>query len=202
MDDLEFVQRCVKGDTQAWNDFIAKYSHLIYNYIYSALKIKGAKDPEQDNVNDLFQEIFLLLRNDNFQKLKTFKAKNGCSLASWLRQVVVNFTVDYLRRAKAAVSLDEEGEDGFSLKETLAADIPHPVEGLIREEQLLPLEDCIAELDTQDKFFLEMHFHREINLDGLKDLFGVSRPALDMRKSRLIDRLKDCFRRKGFALDF
>jgi len=202
MGDLEFVQRCVRGDAHAWGEFIEKYSHLIYNYIYSVLKIKGAKDPNQDNVNDIFQEIFVILRKDNFKKLSSFKARNGCSLASWLRQVVVNFTIDYLRRTKLTLSLDEESEDGFSLKSTLAADIQHPSGQLINEERLLPLEDCIDGLDTDDKYFLEVHFNRNIDLGALKDMFGISRAAVDMRKKRLIERLRDCFRGKGFELDF
>jgi len=84
MDDLEFVQRCVKGDKLAWNAFVDKYSRLLYNYIYSVLKVKG-RHLAEDNVNDLFQELFLSLSKDNFQKLKSFKGKNGCTLASCVR---------------------------------------------------------------------------------------------------------------------
>ena len=39
-------------------------------------------------------------------------------------------------------------------------------------------------------------------LEVLKEHFRVSRGAIDMRKSRIIDRLRECFKHKGFALDF
>ena len=96
MDDLEFVHRCASGDKQSWDEFVDRYSRLIYSYILSILNIKSRILP-QDNINDIFQEIIYSLIKDNFKKLKSFKARNACSLASWLRQVTINCTIDYLR---------------------------------------------------------------------------------------------------------
>ncbi len=199
MNDLEFVRRCVKGDKQAWDEFVEKYSSLIYNYIHSVLKIKGHTFT-QDNINDLFQEIFLSLVKDNFNKLGTFRGRNGCSLASWLRKVTVNFTIDYLRKLKGSISIDEETDDDFSLAEILASDSPLVTDKLNQEEKLTHLEDCIDELSIDDKFFLELHIHRGLGLEELKAWFKISRAAVDMRKFRIIERLRECFKGKGFVL--
>ena len=201
MDDLAFVQRCVKGNKQDWDEFVDKYSRLIYNYIYSVLKIKGSI-LTQENINDLFQEIFLSLVKDNFKNLRSFRAKNGCSLASWLRQVVINHTIDYIRKTRTLVSIDEETEEDLSLKEILADDSESVTDKLANEEKLIHLKDCINRLDNNDKYFLELHINRNLTLEELKEIFRISRGAIDMRKSRIIDRLKECFKSKGFALDF
>lgn len=201
MDDLEFVQRCVRGDKQSWDEFVNKYSRLIYNYIHSVLKIKGSIRTEE-TVNELFQEIFLFLLKDNFKKLRSFRAKNGCSLASWLRQITVNLSIDYIRKAKPTVSLDEENDEELSLKQILADDSPTIAETLSHKERILNLKDCIEELGKDDKYFLELHINRDLNLEDLKDHFRISRGAIDMRKTRLIERLRDCFKSKGFPLDF
>jgi RNA polymerase sigma-70 factor (ECF subfamily) len=200
MDDLEFIQRCVNGDKQAWDEFLKTYSRLIYSYIYSVIKLKGSiLTPE--NINDLFQEIFLSLIKDNYKKLRSFKARNGCSLASWLRQVVVNHSIDYLRKFKPVASLDQEDEDGFSLKELLRDDSPSIREVFNSEENLAHLKDCIAGLSNDDKYFLELHINQGLRLEELKEHFRLSRSAIDMRKSRIIDKLRECFKGKGFALD-
>jgi len=199
MNDLEFVQRCVKGEKQAWNEFVEKYSSLIYNYIHSVLKIKGHTFT-QDNINDLFQEIFLSLVKDNFNKLGTFRGRNGCSLASWLRRVTVNFTIDYLRKLKASISIDEETDDDFSLAEILVSDSPLVTDKLNQEEKLTHLEDCIDKLSIDDKFFLELHIYRGLGFEELKAWFKISRAAVDMRKFRIIERLRECFKGKGFVL--
>ena len=202
MDDLKFVQKCVNGDTHAWRDFIDRYSRLIYNYIYSVLKLKSVKQSAQTSAEDIFQQIFLHLRDNDFKKLRSFKAKNGSSLATWLRQVVINFTIDSLRRIKPAESLDEDDARGFGLEDILADDADSAREIIISEEKIGPLKDCIEILDTDDKYFLELHFNQSLALEDLKDILKISRAAVDMRKFRLISRLRDCFKSKGFQLDF
>jgi len=201
MRDLEFIKRCVKRESFAWDEFVGKYSHLIYNYIYSVLKTKGLT-LTQENINDLFQGIFLSLINDNCRKLKSFKARNGCSLASWLRQITINYTIDFLRKLKPLVSIDEESEDDFSLKDILVDGSASAPEKLSQKEKLKSLKACIARLDTDDKYFLELHFHRGFNLKELRKSFKTSRPAIDMRKYRIIRALRECFISKGFQLDF
>lgn len=201
MNDLEFVQRCIRQDKPSWDKFVEKYSRLIYSYIYSVLKIKGSL-VSQENIHDLFQEILLSLVKDNFKKLISFKAKNGCSLASWLRQVTLNFTVDYLRKFRPTVSLDEEKDDGFSLKEILVDDSLSASDTLNANERLEQLKDCIDWLDKADKYFLELHINRNLTLEELRRHFRISRGAIDMRKRRIIKRLKECFKSKGFQLDF
>lgn len=200
MTDLEFVQRCVKGERKAWDEFLNKYSRLIYNYIYNVLNSK-THPFNQDDVRDIFQEILCELIKDDFRKLKSFKGKNGSSLASWLRQVTINFTIDYTRKFKPAVSLEEDNEDGLNLKEILKDSSVRAPDLLTLEEKLNSLKDCIENLEVDDKYFLELTMNRGLSLEELKVHFKISRGAIDMRKSRIIERLKDCFKRKGFRLD-
>lgn len=201
MDDVGFAQRCIKADKRAWDEFIEKYSRLIYNYIHSVSRTKGSP-LSQENIEDLFQGIFLLLIKDNFRKLRSFRGKNGCSLASWLRQVAINATIDYIRKVRPLVSIDEEIDDDFSLKEILADESSEASDVLIREEKFAQLKECIERLSTQDKFFLELHINRGLTLEKIRRFLRVPRGTVDMRKSRIIGRLKECFSRKGFMLDF
>lgn len=200
MDDLEFVRRCVKRDRSSWEEFLKRYSRLIYNYIYSVLRTKGTYQFNPNDVNDLFQEIFVSLTKDDFKKLKSFKAINGCSLASWLRQVTINFTIDYLRKVKPTISLDEEIDEDFSLKDILVDDAPFIKDTLTQQEKLVNLKDCIEKLDSHDKYFLELHINQGLKLEELKEILKLSRGAVDMQKARIIARLRECFKSKGFLL--
>ncbi len=200
MDELEFILSCVKGDKQSWDKFVDKYSRLIYNYIYNILSTKGYTFSQQ-HIHDIFQEIFYSLIKDNFKKLKSFKGRNGCSLASWLRQVTVNLTIDYMRKFKPAVSLDEERDEEFSLKDILADDSPAVRDTLHYRERLENLKDCISDLDSSDKYFIQLHINRGVKLEALRGVLHLSRGAIDMQKLRIVQRLRDCFKNKGFALD-
>ena len=198
---MEFVRKCSTGDIQSWDEFLERYSRLIYKYIHSVLNSKNIFASNQDYVDDIFQEFFSVLIQNDYKKLRSFKARNNCSLASWLRQVVINFTLDYLRRVRQAVSFDAEPEEGLGLKEILSDGSISVPELLSREEMLKSLEDCVGELSNHNKLFIELNINQGIRLEALKDLFKLSRGAIDMQKSRIMDRLKECFKRKGFKLD-
>ncbi len=200
MSDLEFVLKCVKGDKPVWEEFVDKYSRLIFNYINSVLKSKNINLFNKENTDDIFQEIFVLLRKDNFRKLRSFKAKNECSLASWLRQVTINYTIDYIRNLKPAMSLEEDSGDEHSLKDRIADDLPLASDYFFNKEKLIHLTDCIKKMSNDDKYFLELFINRGLSLEKIKGVLKVSRPAVDMRKARIIDRLKECFKSKGFVI--
>jgi len=197
--DLEFVQKCVKGDSRSWDEFLKRYSRLIYKYIHSVLNLNSSLHSHTD---DVFQEFFSSLIADDYKKLRAFKAKNGCSLASWLRQITINFSIDYLRKLKLALSLDAENEDGASLKDILSDGSFSVAELLSQEEKLIALEDCLGELNNQSKLLIELNINQGIKLERLKDLFRISRGAIDMQKARIMDKLRECFKGKGFKLDF
>jgi len=198
--DLEFVQRCVKGDRRAWDKFVDKYSRLIYNYIYSVLEAKSTIQFKPELAKELFQEIFVLLSKDNFAKLKTFKAKNECSLASWLRQVAINFTLDYARKQKPLISLEAENEEGFSLRDSLADNAAHAEDILCAKEKLAQLKYCIEKLDIEDKYLMHLYIYKGLNIEEARNILRISRSTIDMRKYRLLEKLRECFRSKGFEV--
>jgi len=197
MNDLEFLQSCLKGNKQAWSEFISRYSRLIYNYIHSVLTVKGCL-LSQEQVEDIFQEIFHSLIKDNYKKLATYRGKNGCSLASWLRQVTINFTIGYLRKLKPMVSIDAQDEAGFSLGDLLADLSEGAVEFLNDQDKRKALRECISWLETAEQYFLELLLNQELSLDEIKDCLKISRGAVDMRKGRILEKLQDCFKKKGF----
>jgi len=200
MDDLEFVHKFVKGDIQTREEFLKRYSRLIYNYIHHVLRVKGL-DRYVDYASDIFQGFIAFIIDDDCKKLKSFKAKNGCTFATWIRQLTINFTRDYLRRIKPELSLDSEREDGSSLKDILVNTSLPVTEELSMDERIKTLDYCIELLSREEKYFVELNFSQRVSLEALRDFLKVSRGAIDMQKSRLVKKLKDCFRSKGFELD-
>jgi RNA polymerase sigma factor (sigma-70 family) len=202
MDDPELLEGCFKGNKQSWNEFHTRFSRLIYHYIHNVLKTKNC-DYHQEDVSDIFQVIFRLLIKDDCKKLRSYSAKNGCSLASWLRLVTINCTLDYLRKLKQPLfSIDDDGNNQVSFKDRLQDNSALAVDLLSKEEKLVALKDCIDVLAVDDQYFLELFLNQSLKLEQLRRHLKLSRGAVDMRKSRIFKRLADCFRSKGFALDF
>lgn len=197
MDDLAFVHRFVKGEIPAREEFHKRYSRLIYNYILHVITVKGLKD-YHDYIDDIYQGFFVFILEDDFRRLKAFKARNGCTFATWLRQLTINFTRDYLRRLKFAVSLDSETDEALSLKAFLEDDSLSVTDIISMEERIKVLDYCIELLSQEDKYFVELNFNQRISLEVLKDFFKVSRGAVDMHRARIVKRLRECFKSKGF----
>jgi len=91
------IEACGRGDQKAQFEVYRLYHVAMYN---TSLRIVG--DP--DDAEDVMQEAFLKA----FEKLKTYRGE--VSFGAWLKRIVVNKALDFLRLKKEQISLDEVGE--------------------------------------------------------------------------------------------
>ncbi len=94
---VKLIEACRRGDQTAQFEIYRLYHVAMYN---TALRITG--DP--DDAEDIMQEAFLKA----FTKLNTFRGE--VSFGSWLKRIVVNQALDFLRLKREKVSLDDLGE--------------------------------------------------------------------------------------------
>lgn len=90
------LDRCAKGDSKAQFEIYRLYYKSMYN---SSLRILGI--PEE--AEDVMQESFLAA----FDKLATYKSE--VSFGSWLKRIVINRSLDQLRKRK--ISFEEIRSD-------------------------------------------------------------------------------------------
>jgi RNA polymerase sigma factor (sigma-70 family) len=93
----DIVKACKRGDQKAQFELYRLYSAAMYN---TTLRIVG--DP--DDAEDVMQEAFLKA----FLKLGTYKGE--VSFGAWLKRIVVNKSLDFLRLKKDRISLEEVRE--------------------------------------------------------------------------------------------
>ncbi len=91
----ELIHRCEKGDSRAQSEIYRLYYRSMYN---SSLRIVGTTETAED----IMQESFLAA----FSKLRTYSGE--VSFGAWLKKIVINRSLDYLRKRKAIIEeLDE-----------------------------------------------------------------------------------------------
>jgi len=90
----KLVNACKKGDRKAQFELYRLYSAAMYN---TTLRI--VRDP--DDAEDVMQEAFLKA----FLKIGTYRGE--VSFGAWLKRIVVNKSLDFLRLRKEKISLDE-----------------------------------------------------------------------------------------------
>ena len=191
------VARCLAREKKAWDEFVAKYHKLVYNSIYRTLELTGYKI-EPDLVRDLYQEFFVSILDGDYYKLKKFKWKNGCSIATWLSVVARNMVLDFIRKNSKAEareeSIDKEtiNEEGkASLKELLTHSEKTGYDQLCDEEDVDRLNKAIEELSIEDKNLLQMLYYQELSSEEAAIILNKSVDAVYMQKKRLLEKLKE-----------
>ena len=84
-DEQELITRTQNGDAEAFNPLVRKYQQKIYNLIYRKVR-------DQEAAKDLCQEVFLKA----WQALPKFKRQSA--FYTWLYQIAVNCSIDFLRQ--------------------------------------------------------------------------------------------------------
>ena len=85
VNEQELVARAQNGDAEAFNPLVYKYQQKIYNLIYRKVR-------DREAAKDLCQEVFLKA----WQALPNFKGQSV--FYSWLYQIAVNRSIDFLRK--------------------------------------------------------------------------------------------------------
>ena len=83
------IDRCLQNDKEAQYNLYKLYYRSMYN---TSLRIVNSGD----DAEDIMQESFLTA----FQKLRFYKGE--VSFGIWLKRIVVNRSLDYLRKRKVA----------------------------------------------------------------------------------------------------
>ena len=92
--DTLLVERCIAGDSAAWEELVRLHTRRVYTLCY---RFTGKESEAQD----LTQEVFLRI----FRTVKSFRVDEG-SFATWTARVTRNLLIDNYRRTRQERSTD------------------------------------------------------------------------------------------------
>lgn len=115
--DRQLLDRCLKHEPGAWNDFVDRYMGLIYHVIHHVSHARSLV-LTPDDVEDLAAEIFLGIVDDDYRALRQFKGQSALPtyLTVVARRICVKEVVKRHREAElghvtAARSLGDDQHD-------------------------------------------------------------------------------------------
>jgi RNA polymerase sigma-70 factor (ECF subfamily) len=94
---LDLIKQCKRGDQKAQFEIYRLYHAAMFN---TTLRIVG----DSDDAEDVMQEAFLKA----FAKLDSYRGE--VSFGAWLKRIVINKALDFLRMKKDQLSLEDSGE--------------------------------------------------------------------------------------------
>jgi len=196
IDEKALLARIRKGERAAWDELVDGYGRLIYYAIQRTLEMKGIRR-NQDEVQDIFQSIFVHLAEDKGRRLLSYSGKHKCTLASWIRMITVNYTIDMIRRqAKYSYHVDFEETDSEEFEKSWFNGHKTPDDSLMEKEKENQVVRCLSELDKEDRTFLEL-FLKGMTPKELAKLYRVSAGNIYSRYNRLKEKLKKAAQIKG-----
>ncbi|MEN8157328.1 MAG: sigma-70 family RNA polymerase sigma factor [Bacteroidota bacterium] len=171
---LELIEACRRGDQKAQFELYRLYNRAMYN---TTLRI--VRDP--DDAEDVMQEAFLKA----FLKLRSYRGE--VSFGAWLKRIVVNRSLDFLRLKKEQIPLEEAGEledEQAEAPETL--EMAYTADTVKRAIHALPDGYRVV----LSLILLEGYDHEEVS-EILQITNATSRTQYHRAKKRLVKLLKE-----------
>ncbi len=97
-DDTELIDRCIKGDRQAFEDLLNQYEKPVFN---AALRMLNSRD----DANDVTQTVFLKV----FENLDSYDPSRR--FFSWIYRITLNESINWLGKQNRLEPLQPEAAD-------------------------------------------------------------------------------------------
>ncbi len=188
MDDRQLLAGCLDGDVQAQERLVRQFTNLIYSTLYGTARTKNAHLSRLD-MEDLHSTVFVQLLDRQCRKLRQYRGKDGCSLASWIRMITVRVMIDHLRKSRDALAQPERILPLDLLPERSGA-VPSAQTELEHHEQRHILETALEKLSARDQLMLRMHCIEGCSLKKMAALLNVSENTIHSVKHRAVERIK------------
>ena len=199
MEDSELLAACIAGHAGAQGAFVVRFERYI-RHLVNRTVLRYRAHVDSAVIDDLCQEVFIALFENDCRRLKLFEGRNGCPLKAWIRVISMRTTISRMRRWRNHAQLPAEDGGRGSLR--LVDDSPDAVELLAaedeqrRKKQLLSLAECLSDEDRQ---LIEMIYVQELSVPAITEALSIRRGALYMRKNRAISRLRAKARAAGLV---
>jgi RNA polymerase sigma factor (sigma-70 family) len=161
-----------QADDEAWS-VAERLLRTTARLLHATLRVT----PE--DTDDVVQETMLKLQSSRtMQRLRAAGSPAGCVM------VMGNAFADLARRSFREVQPEAPFE------ETIAAELSQEVEAQ-KAEDIERMKATLRSLRPEDRYLLRMRFWKNMSVDKISDLIGVSYSATAVRLFRILSRLRE-----------
>jgi len=193
-DDLCLIIACERGDENAWNDLVERFTATVRSAARSA---SSNEDAAEDLAQSIWAELYgLRTRKDGAPASKLAYYSGRGSLAGWLRAVVGQLAVDTFRKQSRLVQTEEDTDldrlaHDASLGEgqAILAGIPTPEESMsnrfAQADMQQALNTAVQELAAEDRLLVKLYYFDNLRLREAGAVLGVHEATASRRLTRI-----------------
>jgi len=193
--DLCLAVACERGDANAWNDLVERYSATVRSAARSAA---GSEDAAEDLAQSIWAELHgLRVREDGRAASKLAYYSGRGSFAGWLRAVVAQLAVDQHRKQSRLVQTEDDADfdrlivdDGGGQNTAgMASATLNPEAALAskleRTEMERALARAIKEMPDEDRLLVKLYYFDNLRLREAGAVLGVHEATASRRLTRV-----------------
>src|SRR6185295_12899389 len=100
----DLVRECGRKltDRGLWDKFQARFRRPIFTFLIRTLEERHVSDPTGDVANDLAQDLYVKLVQNDGRLLREFRGNSEISAAAFLARICISVVSDFHRRQYAA----------------------------------------------------------------------------------------------------
>ena len=165
MEDLQLVERLIRGEARAWEQFLDGLGPAVAEAARFTLRrvLGTARDEDAENVA---QAVLLALCEKDFHRLRLFQGRS--SLKTWLTSVTCRFALNYVRTEKRKGSLR------LGALDESAGEIPDPAEvfppGAEERERL---HAAIDRLPPRERLVLKLFYFDGLSYKAIAEALRI-----------------------------
>jgi RNA polymerase sigma-70 factor (ECF subfamily) len=148
VNERELVERCRRGDDDAFQELIDQYKDLVFALIARSV-------PDRSKADDLAQDVFLRVHRG----LPYFRGE--ARLSTWIYRIVANVCV----QSRESSSVEQLDEGSLKGEKALRTEDRHPSELELKDR----LEKAIARLPAQYRLLIAAHYLDGVRYEELAD---------------------------------
>jgi RNA polymerase sigma-70 factor (ECF subfamily) len=148
-DSAVLVERFQDGDIEAFDEIVDRYRGDIYRIAYYFTR-------NCEDAYDISQEVFIKV----FKSLSRLRKSSTFSL--WLKRIVVNTCIDYLRKQSKEQSLDDSPHFGY--RQAVNAYVGHPDSPMENRELRNVISEAVGQLPKRQKTVFTLRHYEDLSL--------------------------------------
>jgi len=158
--DAELLGRYAQGEVGCLDQLVERYRRQLFTWFVG---MTGSRS----DAEDLFQDLWIrVIRNADRFKDVSFRA--------WMWQIARNLLIDFRRKKKCDISLDEvSDEEDHPLLETLVAKGPTPQQGVERTDLALKAMQAVGQLPAVQREVFLMRVEGDLPFQEIAKILKV-----------------------------
>ena len=166
-DDQHYINRVMKGDTNAFAVLVERYKDMVFT-----LSLKMLKDREE--AEEVSQDTFLKI----YKSLSKFNGESKFS--TWIYKVAFNTCLDRLKKNKRSQPV--AAMDAFTEQEAIS--LTNVLDSIEERERKQMIQDCLDGLPGEDSFLLTLYYFEEHSLEEIAKIIGINPNNVKIRLYR------------------